>query len=744
VAIPEEYTFLNDSNAQARLTTQNVAIDRKGVFPAMATQIAPDLLDLLGPPDPPPEMRNAAPAGPRNGAQIAYEAAQPQNELYEDFADLLGPISPLDRRLTLTQFADATSKRQTRQSVTLRQFARLITTTRAPAKAALPWLKLAAFGNVPTPKGALRHDANLISVEGVEGDYDGGVITVSEAVERLRAADLAGIVYTTPSHSPEAPRWRVLCPTSSPLSPDARDALCQRVNGALGGILATESFTRSQAYYFGATGDGAHHRVEVVDGRAIDLAAELPRIGRPSAAEAEAVTGAEPDDSDDLAALIPPDFDRINSALAFIPADDRDQWVTVGMALHSESRGSADGSAAWDAWSRQSEKFDERDQRRVWKSFGETRRKAVGIGSLFDLAKSYGWGAKPAGPPSRLTFLSPSQCEASRSRGYVVKGILAPGDVGCIFGAPGAGKSLIAPHIGYAVAQGREAFGMRSKPGRVFYVAAEDPHGMRGRVTALKMRQGDADDFTLVEGVSDLLSPDSPDFAALKDAVADQRPALVFIDTLAMAFPGLEENSAEGMGRVVAAARALTEWGAAVVLIHHDTKAEGKTPRGHSLLNGALDMAMHVSRDEFGVVRGKLTKNRNGSCDRDMAFLIAAEVLGRDEDGDAITAAYADELHAGDTPRAEKLSPSAKVALDILIGLEADSPGKSVSECAWRDACVAGRALSGSEDEESRRRAFRRASRDLAGQGRTIIVGDTVRTVNPATTAFDDYLGGPE
>lgn len=702
------------------------------------TGIAPDLLDLLGPPDPPPETENASRAATQTGVQCSDIGGYVEAEYNDDLADLLGPISPLDRRLTLTQFADATSKRQTPKSVTLRQFARTITATRAPTKAALPWLKLAAFGNVPTPKGALRHDANLISVEGVEGDYDGGVVTVSEAVERLRAADLAGIVYTTPSHSPEAPRWRVLCPTSSALSPDARDALCERVNGALGGILATESFTRSQAYYFGATGDGAHHRVEVVDGRAIDLAAELPRIGRPSAAEAEAVTDAEPDDTDDLAALVPPDFDRIAAALAFIPAYDRDQWLTVGMALHSESRGSADGLAAWDAWSRQSEKFDARDQRRVWKSFGETRRKAVGIGSLFDLAKSYGWGATPAGPPSRLTFLSPSQCEATPSRGYVVKGILAPGDVGCIFGAPGAGKSMIAPHIGYAVAQGREAFGMRSKPGRVFYVAAEDPHGMRGRVTALKMRHGDADDFTLVEGVSDLLSPDSPDFAALKDAVADQRPALVFIDTLAMAFPGLEENSAEGMGRVVAAARALTEWGAAVVLIHHDTKAEGKTPRGHSLLNGALDMAMHVSRDEFGVVRGKLTKNRNGSCDRDMAFLIDTERLGEDEDGDPITVGYAAELAGGLVPRRDKVTPE-KAAIRILDSL-ADTSGQSpgwVDDARWREVMAADMSVSAAESLDSRKRVIRRLVEKLTGQGVIEWNGQSVRLAAPT---LDDGL----
>ena len=135
---------------------------------------------------------------------------------------------------------------------------------------------------------------------------------------------------------------------------------------------------------------------------------------------------------------------------------------------------------------------------------------------------------------------------------------------------------------------------------------------MRGRIKALRQAHGDAQGFQLVEGVADLLASDSPDLIALKSAVKEQRPSLIFIDTLAMAFPGLEENSAEAMGRVVAVARALTRWGAAVVLIHHDTKAADATPRGHSLLNGALDVALHVKRDEGGIIRGHLTKNRNG------------------------------------------------------------------------------------------------------------------------------------
>lgn len=720
------------------------------------TAVVDDQLDLLAPIGP-PETQKPRPAATGAGLQSIDIRGDVGGEYNAEIVDLLAPQSPLDRVITVSTFTTVTDVHPTAHRMTLRQVAEMVTKPRSTlpvnaseserdtAKKRLPLLKLGAY------QGTRSKDA-FVSIEGVEGDYDAGLVSVDLAIERLRAARLAAVVYTTPSHTTQAPRWRVLCPTSKTLSAEDGRGLCERVNGALHGILGPESFDGGRAYFYGGLGGDPCPVAFVIEGRAIDLAWDVPRI-----AKGDRALGASPApevvdllaDDDDYLACFRTDWAEIDAALPFIPADERDVWLRVGMALHNETGGSDKGFERWAAWSQASEKYDDRDQRRTWQSFGGRRRgEPVRLATLFDLAKSHGWKVKTATvvTSSRLTFLSPGECEATPSRGYVVKGILAPGDVGCIFGAPGAGKSLISPHLGYAVAQGRAAFGMRTKPGRVFYVAAEDPHGMRGRVTALKMRHGDAEGFTLVEGVSDLLAEDSPDLAALTEAVEAQRPALIFLDTLAMAFPGLEENSAEAMGRVVAVARSLTKWGAAVVLIHHDTKAEGKTPRGHSLLNGALDMAMHVSRDEFGVVRGKLTKNRNGSCDRDMAFLIDTRTLGQDEDGDPITAALVDELDCGLSPKVEKLSPSARVAFDILVGLEADNPDnvdKGVAEVDWRDACVAGRALSGSEDLESRKRAFRRASKELAGQGRTIVIGDRVRSHNPLPfNGFDDLSDG--
>lgn len=133
-------------------------------------------------------------------------------------------------------------------------------------------------------------------------------------------------------------------------------------------------------------------------------------------------------------------------------------------------------------------------------------------------------------------------------RDYILKGFIAPSQIGCIFGDPGAGKSLISPYLGYAVAQGRKVFGMKSKLGTVFYVAAEDEMGMQSRITALRAKHGDADSFKLVAGVSDLFTPNSPNLLELQNHVMLHKPSLIFIDTLAMTFPGMEENASEPMG----------------------------------------------------------------------------------------------------------------------------------------------------------------------------------------------------
>lgn len=588
-----------------------------------------DLADLLGPPR--AETENAAPAGPRNGVETKAHRKLADKGL------TTSPESWLDLPLPVTLFRSKTDTTPHSETLSLRQFVDRAGRVAADEKGALPMVKLGTF------KGG-RKAEHLVARHGIEIDYDAGDVSPSEAAARLRAAGLAAVVFTSSSHTPDAPRWRVLLRTAAPISAKDSAVLVERVNGALGGIAGKESFDPSRCYFYGRVRGNATPEVHLIDGRPIDHASELPRIGKRAAP------------IDDLSEILGPDTPapvaseqrplslttaQVRDLIDHLPnPNDADRWhrkETVTLALKHQFNGDAEGLEILQAWARKiGADYDAKEVAKEWQRRKVTPpngRPAITLASLVAEAKTNGWcwpeieisdsdfEDLPELPraKSRLSFLSPSDCEAAPSRGYVLKGFLAPGDIGCIVGAPGAGKSLLSPLLGYAVAQGREIFGMRAKAGGVFYVAAEDPHGMRGRVKALKSTYGDAPEFQLVAGVSDLLAQESPDLVALLEAVKTQRPAMIFLDTLAMAFPGLEENSAEAMGRVVSVARKLTKWGAAVVMVHHDTKdGQQGLPRGHSLLNGALDVALHIKRDDSGVVRGKLTKNRNGPCDKDL------------------------------------------------------------------------------------------------------------------------------
>ena len=72
----------------------------------------------------------------------------------------------------------------------------------------------------------------------------------AEAVEILQNAGVEAIVYTSPSHTDAAPRWRILCVFSCELSPDRRQHMLGRLNGLFRGVLAEESWTLSQDLLF--------------------------------------------------------------------------------------------------------------------------------------------------------------------------------------------------------------------------------------------------------------------------------------------------------------------------------------------------------------------------------------------------------------------------------------------------------------------------------------------------------------
>jgi putative DNA primase/helicase len=96
--------------------------------------------------------------------------------------------------------------------------------------------------------------------------------------------------------------------------------------------------------------------------------------------------------------------DRIESALSFIPADERETWLAMGMAVKHEL--GPEGWEIWDQWSQTAHNYSATAARSVWRSL---KGSGVTVGTLLHTAKSYGWVDK-----SVPVMATPQQLEDRR------------------------------------------------------------------------------------------------------------------------------------------------------------------------------------------------------------------------------------------------------------------------------------------------------------------------------------------
>ncbi|MEJ6848604.1 AAA family ATPase [Sinorhizobium fredii] len=688
--------------------------------------------------------------------------------IYLELLGIASPDSPLDRPLAVTRFRSQSAKSKKTLELTLRQIADMIEGVRAEEKADLPWLKLACFGNERTEHGSLRSNKNMSEISGVELDYDAGTIPPNRARDMLEEARIAGLIYSTPSHRQPSKgnRWRVLLPCSRPYDPAERERLVARVQGVFKGKAAAESFTPSQAFYYGSTEGGTPATTYLADGDYIDHADHLDdgaigRDGKPYGGKKE--RDSANDNHHERKSL-----SEINSVLYDLEYEmwcdgSRDSYLKVLMAVHHETGGSDEGMRLAQEWARQSAKYNERDFRRDWHSFDIESENPVTIASLIPHAPNYqakketerrkallaafdeddGQEAlitedeaeAAAKPENTLVMLTPDDCDIGSHNPYVIKGLCGSGETMTIVGAPGVGKSALAARLAYAVAQGETVQGMRTRQGKVFYIACENETDMKRRVKALRDRHGPAGDFHLVLNGGGNLKKGTPYLRTLLEEIKRQRPALAVIDTFAAAMPGFEENSSEGMGQAIAVAKSLVRYGAAVIIVHHDTKAGDGLPRGHSSLNGIVDINLALRRNEDGIITGECSKNRSGkSHEQIIAYENQVVELGIDQDGDAITTVICDEILGDRRHDAPPISGNPAKAFEILQSIAGDR--STVAFESWRAAAMDSDWLASLDKPDTRRKTFRRAKEELEKRGWIKITEKGVRLTDPSRTRF--------
>lgn len=258
-----------------------------------------------------------------------------------------------------------------------------------------------------------------------------------------------------------------------------------------------------------------------------------------------------------------------------------------------------------------------------------------------DLAQKEGFDAleellsRPQALEQRYRLLSAADLLAMPPTPWRVRGVLPASGIAAMYGPSASGKSFLAMDMAAAIADGQSWFGYRVESAPVVYAALEGEGGFRVRVQAWEMNRG----RSLPDGLRLMLQPfkltDSQDVEDLAEVTP--RGAVVFLDTLNRAAPTSDENSSKDMGEILEAAKrlqALTQ--GLVVLVHHTGKDTTKGLRGHSSLFAALDAAVEVSRD--GERREwRVAKSKDSADGVSKAFRLQVEVLGADEEGDAIT-----------------------------------------------------------------------------------------------------------
>jgi hypothetical protein len=481
-----------------------------------------------------------------------------------------------------------------------------------PNKMACPMVKLATFGKISKPSGALRHNDNVLEVFGVEGDYDDEKVALEQALKMLESHQIKAAVFPTPTNTHATPRWRVLAPLSKPYAPEERDALMARLNGALGGILASESFTLSQSYFYGGTPFNQYVVCPTFDdpeeGYFLDELSELDEIAIGKKTKQPIKTPVS-----DLKHIVtvPSETARdLRSALTALSANDYNQWIDLGHALKTISQ----GRSLWLEWSQTSEKYDPAEAARKWDGFNPT---STGYKAVFSRAKSAGW-INTRSNLIDFSGLLNTGTEIDNETGELLESMLKPVSVSDVFTNPsdppqfiwdgylprgvvslfaahgGSGKSTIALMLGVCAALGRPLFGVKVTQCRALFVSLEDSAKVvRNRIKYICTLWGiDPSQLDgkliVVDGTEypELFSAESrkdgmitQTYLELKRIVLSQEVELVMVDNASDAFGGdeIQRRQVRAFIRSLAVIARLTD--CAFMLLSHVDKGVSRSNR---------------------------------------------------------------------------------------------------------------------------------------------------------------------
>ena len=265
-------------------------------------------------------------------------------------------------------------------------------------------------------------------------------------------------------------------------------------------------------------------------------------------------------------------------------------------------------------------------------------------------------------------------------------GLITAHGLSMIYGPPGSGKSFISLDMALCQAHGIEWQGIETKQGDVLYIAGEGVGGLGKRVKAWKSTHGlgTSGHFHMLP-----LAVNMRDQAEVEKLIRsidrlDRKWTAVYIDTLARAMLGADENSSTESGLVISAADAIRNHvQCAVVFVHHSGKAAERGARGSSAILGAVDTSVVVSKDEsYITMRVEKQKDAEPMADLTLEMTPIASISG--------SSVVLTRLDGDDVPKKKRSAKPAsgrqEHAFMALQNLIIDRGEKVVRVADWNEA----------------------------------------------------------
>ena len=308
---------------------------------------------------------------------------------------------------------------------------------------------------------------------------------------------------------------------------------------------------------------------------------------------------------------------------------------------------------------------------------------------------------KPPVDPRRIRLIHATDAMTNiKPPDWAIKGVLEKDSLTLLYGTAKAGKSFVSISMAASISLGIPWYDHKTNKGFVVYLAGEGQRGIGRRLLSWQKLHGydlHKSGFHFSNRGAQLLNDDEAillrdEILSLQDHY-DDKPAAIFIDTLARNFGAGNENSTEDMNRFVASIdRYLREeFGSAIVLVHHTGHEAATRARGSSVLPAAVDWSYQVTREDHEEhtmildFEQTLIKDGKPMPPKRFQFQEVELIEMQDEDGLPTTSGALKEVPFVAKQQAKKLGKNQKIVKDAIETLhfnkmaEARKEGQDVS-----------------------------------------------------------------